>query len=309
MISYYEGGLTKTKQGFEISLNILQSLIKSNPFTEQINKLRTLEYRSKEYDDFKDSTPWPCCKPHGVFKNVRNEKLKKNTEKLMQLSGYLYFDVDNSDIPSDYKNNIDSYKKLIIGKYPNIISMLGKSIGGRGIFFLIKVNLLTEDNFKSVHDYFRTVVFKDISIDTNALGIARNFFIPLDENLYINENSIATYPKDLSNSYNKHINSKSSNINCTGQYNNNGGEGCNILTYTFLPFADVNKIMIKETPVDVGNANYIVKNIQYSKLFIPQVISDGTKHKVYRAFVNSIKFNNPSFNLQHILSYIRKSVV
>jgi hypothetical protein len=298
MISYYEGGIKKTKESIEITFKMLQSLIKANSYTELIEQLRALEYGSEEYKKFKIDNPLPCCKPHGTFKNI------KGTEILQKLSGHLYFDVDNSDIPNDYKNDIDNYKKLIIEKYPNIISMLGKSLGGKGIFFLIKVNRLTENNFKSVHEYFRTVIFKNIPIDTDALGIARNFFIPLDENLYINENSIATYLNDLSNSYNKHINSKSSNINCTGQYNNNNNSGCSTLTYTFLPFSEVYNSMIKETPVDVGDNDYIIKDILYSKLFIRPSISDGKKHKIFRGMANCILHNNPSFSLEKILSVI-----
>ena len=303
MFSYHENGLKKTKESIDITFKMLQSLIKANSYYEQIEQLRKLEYGSEDYKEFKQNNPFPCCKPHGIFHNTWDENLKKNTEVLQKLSGYLYFDVDNSKIPADYKNDIDNYKKQVIEKHADIISMLGKSVGGRGIFFLVKVNGLTAENFKLIHEYFRTVIFKYIPIDTDALGIARNFFIPLDENLYVNENVIAIYPNDLSNSYIKYINSKSSNINCTGQYNNKG-VGCNTLSYTFFSFADVYNPMIKETPVDVGNADYIILDILYSKLFIPKSIPDGKKHKIFRAMINGIMHNNPSYNLEKILSFI-----
>src|SRR5665647_1697076 len=174
MFSYHENGLKKTKESIDITFKMLQSLIKANSYSDLIEQLRQLEYGSEEYKTFKIGNTLPCCKPHGVFKNIGG------TEVLQKLSGYLYFDVDNSKIPADYKNDIDNYKKQVIEKHADIISMLGKSVGGKGIFFLVKVNGLTEDNFLPMHEYFRNVVFRDIPIDTKALGIARNFFIPLD---------------------------------------------------------------------------------------------------------------------------------
>src|SRR5688500_8743600 len=147
MISYYEGGIKTTKHGYPISIKILQSLIQSNPLRSDIEKLHELEYGSAAYKAYKVKVPFPCCKPHGVFKNLWDEQEKKNKEVLQELSGYQYFDIDNNGIPIEFRNDIEGFKNYIITKYGIYIAMLGKSIGGKGIFFLVKVDGLNKDNF------------------------------------------------------------------------------------------------------------------------------------------------------------------
>jgi hypothetical protein len=303
MFSYHENGLKKTKESIDITFKMLQSLIKANSYYEQIEQLRKLEYGSPEYKKFKIDNTLPCCKPHGVFKNIYDKNLRKNKEVLQELSGYLYFDIDNCDIPVDYKNDIDNYKKIVIAKYAEYISMLGKSVGGRGIFFLVKVNGLTEENFISVHEYFRNMVFKDIPIDTDALGIARNFFIPLDEDVYVNENVISKAEISTANIINK----KDKGIaRCIKGGRSVLGDDIHLsipLT-SYIPIEELLSIINMKTPVDTKGNSVVVKPLDFIKCFIPKKIHDDCKHKTFSGITNVLVHLNPHLPIIYFKSFI-----
>jgi hypothetical protein len=94
-----------------------------------------------------------------------------------------------------------------------------------------------------------------------------------------------------------HVNNTISSCNNTSKLGYTGND-------KLLDIKDVLPRMKTQTTVDVGDLPVLVKDVEYSKLFLPRVIPDGKKHATYRAMVNSIKFNNPDFTLLDILSYI-----
>ena len=297
MFSYHENGLKKTKESIDITFKMLQSLIKANSYSDLIEQLRQLEYGSEEYKTFKIDNTLPCCKPHGVFKNIGG------TEVLQKLSGYLYFDVDNSKIPADYKNDIDSYKKMVIAENSDNISMLGKSVGGKGIFFLVKVDGLTEDNFLPMHEYFRNVVFRDIPIDTKALGIARNFFIPLDENIYINEKVISATETLSTNIINKKDKGVARCIKGGIRLLRNDIHLSIPLT-SYIPIEELLSIINMKTPVDTKGNSVVVKPLDFIKCFIPKKIHDGCKHKTFSGITNVLVHLNPHLPIIYFKSFI-----
>jgi hypothetical protein len=303
MFSYHENGLKKTKESIDITVKMLQSLIKANSCSASIEQLRQIEYGSEEYKKFKSEQPFPCCKPHGLFINKWDTILKKNTEELQKLSGYLYFDVDNSEIPAEYKNNVDDYKKMVIANYPNNISMLGKSIGGRGIFFLVKVKGLTEDNFLSVHQYFRTIAFKDLPIDTKALGIARNFFIPMDEDLYVNEEVISKAEILSIENINQR---KKGTARCIKGKNSLLRDDIHLsapLT-SYMPIEDLLSIINMKTPVATNGYAVVVKPVDFIKCFIPKHIRDDYKHSIFSSITNVLVHLNPHLPVFYFKSFM-----
>lgn len=55
--------------------------------------------------------------------------------------------------------------------------MLGKSCGGNGIFFYVRLSnpkILTVENFLEINTYFINHVFRDLNLCTGAKGINRN---------------------------------------------------------------------------------------------------------------------------------------
>lgn len=302
MISYYEGGIKKTKEGYPISLKILQSLIKSNPNAGEIEQLRSLEYGSSEYKNFKVTNPFPCCKPHGIFNNMYSSNLKKNTEVLLKLSGYLYFDIDCSGVPTQYRTCIEEYKTYVSLTYSSYISMLGKSIGGKGIFFLVKVKNLTEDNFLSVYDSLRTGVFKDLAIDNNAKGIARNFFIPSDTNLYVNDKVEVTVKEIIQNAK-WSVGSIKSNTKLKKDALPGTNPGsCHASSY--MPIGDLFNILNLKTYVDTNGRDVLVEPVECIKCFVPKKIFNNTKHKTFRTMTNVLVHLNPGIPVYYIKSFI-----
>ncbi|GEO08308.1 hypothetical protein [Segetibacter aerophilus] len=296
MISYYNDGLKKVVGDEKISFDILQSLIKANPNTELIEQLHSEAYKSERYVAMKKQLP--CVKPHGIFdiiptKNKKGEVI--NTAVLKQLSGYLYFDIDKNKIECE----VELYKEFILQEYADKICMLGKSVGGRGVFFLVKATGITKENFNEVHQYFREIVFKKLPIDTEALGIARNFIIPMDEKLYIDK-SIEVDVSDCK------INNEN-NKKGIKQYKKKEEErGC-IVRDTLTSFITIDILLKKlrfKTAVDVGDADYIIKPVEFVQMFVPKVITDGKKHKTFRSMINHLMFLNPDITLFEVHSYI-----
>ena len=192
-------------------------------------------------------------------------------------------------------------KEDILKKHADKICMMGKSVGGAGVFFYVKISnadLLTEENFLHVQDYFINTVFKEINIDTEAKGIVRNQVIPYDPE-YFNDKAKVFIPTRILSKQNEDEKQKS--IGSGNKERERRGYTSN---YTFMDISEVNKIIKWKTVVDTGDADYIIKDMPFCNVFVPRVIDDGQKHKVFRGLVNSVMLNNPGINLDVILGFI-----
>ena len=185
--------------------------------------------------------------------------------------------------------------------------MAGKSVGGRGLFHYVKIKnkeKLRADNFMNIYEYFRTEIFKDLPIDNNAKGISRPQFIPYDKELYINNDIEIDIPKYLfNNNHSKSIVDK----NCALQDNNRTKSDVLVWSAQSVPLLDINDVLkdLKtETFVDVGDEDFIIKPILYSKLYVPAGIRVGNRHKTFRAMINCIMHNNPNFTPLQVLSFM-----
>lgn len=281
MFSVIENGWDNSNVTSEISFEILKTLIKYNPQQENILKMHKLVKGSFEYDEIKRQLP--CVKPHGTFYDYcKKENFKKP-------SGYIFFDIDKGDI--------ESIKQSLLKNHSDKISLLGKSVGGKGIFFYVKIankEAINARNFLSVQNYLINNIFKEYIIDLNAKGVNRNQVIPFDNNLYSNDVKGLVISKDVIEdnkgafSYNKDI--KERNVNTT--------------PCTFLDIKEVNKHIVWKTVHDIGEAKYVVQDVQTATLFIPRCITDGNKHKSFKAMVNIIMFNNPKIEFTYLVSFI-----
>lgn len=293
MINYFAKGIKDVNSELVIDIDYLQWLIRNNPNKELIKKLWTCAYKSKEYDRIKQNLPYVT--PHGTFLN------KRDNASIKKFSGLLFFDIDAKDI----NTGIEEYIATILGKYNSLIFMLGKSVGGRGLFFYVKIKdgILTADNFMDVYEYFKSDVFKELPIDNSAKGISRPQFIPYDENLYVNEDVVVNVPNYLL----AKLKIISSSVECAEQYNNtNKGDVlyCSTSSFLFLDINDILKEMITETFVDIGDKDFLYKPIDYYKVRAPLTIPIGRRHRTYRAMINNIVPLNPTFTLQQVASYI-----
>ncbi|WP_132055379.1 BT4734/BF3469 family protein [Pseudocnuella soli] len=276
-------GITSTTLSETISFEELVQYIKDHPNEATIKFLRSQEYKGEEYRRYKNSLPYVM--PHATFHGLRK---KENAD---QPTGYIYLDVDKSDLPE----GSEAMKKYILEKHANKVTLMCTSVGGCGISIYIRIGnpeVLTIENFDSAYHYVRTVLFHDIPTDNQASGITRTHIIPADPEVYTNLDACVQLP-DSGLQTRKTVSSctKSLSLGYTGNDK-------------FLDIDHVMKRMKTQTTVDVGDLPVLVKDVEYSKLFIPRIIPDGKKHATFRAMVNSIKFNNPDFTLLEILSFV-----
>ena len=282
MFNYYEKGIKSTSQDNVLTIDELIKTIQDHPNKELIRELRGENYKSDRYVEIKEKLP--CITPAGLFRNSRKE------EEFMKASGYLFFDIDAPTIDTD----IDDFKNQIILDYKQYICLLGKSVGGRGLFFYIRVNGISKDNYSSVYEYYRTIIFKDLNTDNNAKGINRAHIIPYDSELYINLDISLPIPDNLiiDNKENRTFNIK---VNKESRY---------ILKVPLLPINEVFQKLKTETEVEVKDTLFEINPVDYLKLFIPKTIQDGNKHKIFRVLTEVILFLNPDASLLLIQSFI-----
>ncbi len=302
MVSVLNGGWKNLKITNEIPIDWIQSLILSPPKKNLILKLQTISKTDdlQEYDRIKKKLP--CIKPHGTFQLIYkgvNEKGKPVHEyKLIRSSGLIFFDIDECN---------ESYKEFILQKHSDKIYMLGKSVGGRGLFFYIKISdpkLISETNFLQIQRYFKDEVFSDIKIDNNSLGLARNHVLPCDPNLYINTTvTPLSIPKKI-------FETDSGIIRGIKEQREERGEQYTTDdTRNKIPFEiiDIRKLIINlviQTPVDIGEEEFIHKPIPFIKLQYSQYIKQGRRHRTYRKMINAIVYNNPEWSFDEVFSYV-----
>lgn len=309
MVNYFNGGGgIKNKRAEQvIGIDYVEFLIKNNPYKEQIEKVRAIrsqeDYDVTLYEEEKCKLPY--ITPNATF---YNERLKANAKKV---SGYIYFDLDQKD----FKMDVDAYKVIVLSKYADKICMLGKSVGGVGLFFYVKVKTgLSVDNFDAVWSYFRNDVFTDLIIDTKAKDISRAQFLTSDADLYVNHSVDADIPvylfsKSVSDNYDKPVtNKKSKNKkevkNIQSVYKDKGRE-CYIPTECFIDYKILCNTLILQTPVSFPNdEKVIIKEIDFVKVPILRIIKSGSRHNMFKIIINALMYLNSDITLHQLQSWI-----
>lgn len=269
--------LTGTKTIYEV-----YDFIKNHPRKDEIIYLRGLNSETKEYKKLKGILP--VILPHGTFHPTREEcNLKK-------LSQYLYFDIDLKD-----EQKADDIKSLLLENFYNYIVLIGHSVGGKGLFFYIKVNGLTRKNFKAAQWYFINEIFNDFTIDTKALGVHRCHVLPYDKDIFFNrEHKTFIIPQRVL------IQSE----NTLGNVYTNTHSSCYTSPVVYRDIKEVWAKIVWETVVDVGDKLFIIEPVDIYKVYFPHNIKDGKKHSVFRGVINSMMVLNPQLELSDVLSFI-----
>ena len=268
------------KENSRISLNQLNKMITTeSEYSEKIKYLRSLEYGSNHYKKYK-SKIGKVITPHGSFTERKNSTL-------VSLSGYLYFDIDNTTLSRNF----------IITKYKEYISFLCSSIGGRGFSFLVKVDNLTLDNFHSCYHQLRQV-FIDLKLDNNAGGLSRGLNISYDEAAYINPlvsysfKEDKLFPLDLSD-------------NSRSQTNKRVYDTILNDPLPIIPFIELSRYILRRTQVKNINSLFKIEELfDYVYLHIPGLIEDGKKHFYYKIYIYQLMYLNPDITYQEVHSYL-----
>ena len=287
MFQYQNNVRTHTNN--TITIDNLVKIIKDNPKKDKIQKLHKVIYKSQEYDSIKLTLP--CVKINGLFSS-----LKKDGD--IKLNNYFYFDIDAVENP-------DKLKEELITKYP-FITLISKSVGGRGVFFLVKASGIkaTIETHQYIWQYIRDTLFTEYNIDEAAKGVARNTILPYDSNVIFNKGGSFSVEKEAIVKYSTQ---KVSKIKRGKESNTTREEEIHI-TLNEPPIIPLNILLsqIKTQTQYEGTIDklYNIDPQDSYRLLIPEVIKDGTKHKLYHRLVNGLIFINPGITLQQVISYI-----
>jgi hypothetical protein len=288
VFSYFEKGITDTRTSKFIGFSELVKLIRQNPNRDKIETIRNLRCIADEsYKKLKAELPYitPACMVHE--RNLDGENLEKN---LIQLSQYLYFDID--------KWNSAGYKEYFINKYGKLASMICISTSGGGVSVLFKLkNPVSASNFKKVWQTFKDTILTEEIVDTKCSDIARAMFISQDEEVYVNyENEVEI---EIDDSEELTINKREKQGKTRMNFNNTL-----ISPFSVLPIGKVLESLKTRTEVQVINPVVDFRPEEIIEVYIPKVIKDGTKHRVYASMINALVLLNPNIGKEYIFSYL-----
>jgi hypothetical protein len=272
-----------------ISINDLVDIVKNNPQQDLISKIRSVEYKSKEYNNLKLKVN--AITPHGIFSSLENKGL-------INLSGYLYYDIDGFDTEISLN---DTKQKLID---TNIVSFLCKSVGGRGLSFLIKLNdtiNISNDTFTDTYNYVRELLIeKGFNIDKSANGLVRKVIISSDSDVYFNNKVSLLIDKVSYKNYIKNLNRS----NAVKEKRKRSIKSNDTFSYSLFTLIDKDKLdLIEETPY-TNKKDYDIQEIDYYKIFIPKEIKDGDKHRLYVRIMNALYYLNKNITMNEVYSYL-----
>jgi hypothetical protein len=268
-----------------ISIQELVELVKNNPQGKLIEKIRSSEYHSDEYNRLK--TQVACITPHAIVKGLKNSDYLKS-------SGYLYFDIDGFNNEVDRKEVADR----LIKNYS--ISFLCKSVGGLGISFLVKVGGLDSDTFSGVYSYVRSIFINDgFNIDTGAGGILRKMIISSDDEVFYNEKvsfsinkvSLTNHLRELRRSKQIKSSKRRRHIKETDTF---------LESIMLIERSDLNI----STETIIETQNYKIEKKDYYRIYIPKEIKDGTKHKLYTRVINALYYLNENITINEVYSFM-----
>lgn len=275
-----------------LTIEQLQSIVKNNPQSEYIEYIRGLEYKSKEYNTSKLNVS--CIMPHGIFVNGI-----KNTD-IESFSGYLFYDIDGIDTKDELNDTI----KRLCDTFP--ISFLQRSLSNKGFHFLIKLDdtfSITNDTFLNVYDYVRSLLIdKGFNIDLSANGLSRKMIISSDKFCILNSNNSLSIDILSFNNFSmlRNTNGKvkicKSNKDMSITLND---------TFSIIPIKELlQQINIQTQYVKEIDGDYVMENIEFYTILLPEIIKDGTKHRLYTRIVNGLYFINGVISRQQVISYL-----
>lgn len=240
--------------------------IKNSDYKELILKARKFGKGHPEYDRIKSKVP--CITP-----NFRYNSIKKDSA-IESATGLLYIDIDDVDFDINQLN-----KSKIFTYY--------QSFGGNGYGILVKVNDLTNDNFKDTYLFILNELGISKYYDKHACKSSQFNVLSYDETIFYNPNSIVF--NSIKNTPTPIGNNKKEKIYTTrlGVFSNS------------IRFDDLNKIEIPQ------EADYLVNwdGIEYVKCELPiRKIKEGKRNSFLLAYCNNFVCLNPHLHPKSVLS-------
>lgn len=301
MFSYSTKPLKGSSQIEEnIDFSKLVRLIRNHPNKDIVFESTTLrrEGRDVECRNLKKSKlPW--LTPNCIVKKRLLDNKNNFNQNFIQSSGYIYYDVDDfSDILT---------KDEFVSHYGHITSLISKSVTGRGISLLVRINrkIETKEDFLLTYDYIKQEYFPSIKFDDNVRIFGCAWILPYDEDVFVNYDSELEIPKFLNEgSYDVYKNTPQHIRGMNPCIDKKIEEEVDAID-TGVEFGS----HILETKVDFDGL-YCIKPTPILSIRFPRRILDGSKHKVFRKNVHDYICLNPNGSLNstiHLVVQINKN--
>jgi hypothetical protein len=272
-----------------LTIEQLYDIVRNNP---QRNLIETL--RSCNDDTKKKSLKGKvnCIMPHGVFTYTTNASL-------LRLSGYFYFDIDNLDTKVTLNDTIQRLKDT------GYVCFIQTSTGGKGLSFLLKIESdfdITPDNFLEVYRCARQKLKSEgfHNIDNNASGLSRKMVISSDPDAFLEtKNAFKLVKTDLD------IFKEVKKVKTKQPKKQRDIEPNDTLSKDVIPFNElIKQIRVETLYTKEIDGDFVIEDMSYYKIIIPEVIKDGSKHKLYCRVVNALYYINPDINKNQVYSYL-----
>lgn len=292
------------KGSSEIEENIdfskLVRLIKNHPNKDIVFESTTLrqEGRDVECRNLKKSKlPW--LTPNCIVKKRLLDNAINFNQNFTQSSGYIYYDVDDfSDILT---------KDKFITHYGHITSLISKSVTGRGISILVRINrkIETKEDFLLTYDYIKQEFFPSIKFDDKVRIFGCAWILPFDVDVFVNYDSEIEIPEFQNQGSSDVYIKNPQHIRGMNPYIDNKIEKEVDAIDTGVEFGS----HILETKVEFDGL-YCIKPTPILSIRFPRRILDGSKHKVFRKNVHDYISLNPNGSLNstiHLVGQINKN--
>jgi hypothetical protein len=291
MFSYSDFPLeTSSKIQETIDFARLIKIIRNHPKRDVIEIV--IKLRSEGNDDECRSikiSKLPWITPNCV---VKKRSLKNEFEQnFIQSSGFIYFDIDEGN------------KEEFISKYGDCVSLVAKSVSGRGISILIRISRLINSNeeFILIYDYIKNTYFKGLKFDDNVRFIGNAWIISWDKEPFINYDYECLIPESLKvekGSYDV-LSTHPSHI-----HRMNPSPKEEVIEINAVDLDKFFPRLLFETTVEF-EGKFLIEPTRVLTIRFPKIISDGTKHQVYRKLIHDIIYLNPNGTPDQVISFIK----
>ena len=285
MFSFYGDVITNNHPLQTIDINELIDIIRSNPFQKDYTLLRSYTKGDGAYEELKHKLP--RCQPNCVvrYNSIKKENFDRN---YVRGSGYVYLDIDNV-------TDAERYKQQLICNYPDMISLICISSGGKGLSLLIRINEIISSHchFKKVIQFLKSEVFQGIEFDEKTERLGNMWFISHDPNLYYNPSALVTVPTAQ---------------NCLDQSILHSEYGNNTLYYaekriSKIPISLINRSLNTST-LFPGDKPIHIETIDWVEIKLPRVIKDGKRASTIASLIHRLFQLNREVDPVFIFAYI-----
>lgn len=252
----------------------------SRPEVKEIQKLRTLEKGTKEFDKIKE-VQLPCI----LWNFTTNGK--RRTEDIIQSTGYIYFDIDDN---LDFTFN------------PEYFAAHWRSVSNTGYGCIVKVSGVNQSNFKEAFKYIADLL--SIPFDPKVNSISRVNILSFDPDIRYNR-----YAQTIDCSFlsiddaidvqeeNNHSITKYSFFN-SYQWNDKN----NLIRYDNL---EEKKSKIQIIYDENGVCDLKEEKLYYATVKIPRNINNGKRNHILSGIAIKILALNPNIQSGRLIEFMR----